>query len=45
MRKWLNMGTNESDYSADPDDDEDLESDSDNEGDSLYTTMLLLLAF
>lgn len=23
MRKWLNMGSNESDYSADPDDDDD----------------------
>lgn len=33
MRKWLNMGSYESDYSADPDDDdEDSESASDNEG-------------
>ncbi|ESW23942.1 hypothetical protein PHAVU_004G089300 [Phaseolus vulgaris] len=32
MRKWLNMGSYESDYSADPDDDEDdSESGSDNE--------------
>ncbi|XP_020231653.1 type IV inositol polyphosphate 5-phosphatase 3 [Cajanus cajan] len=33
MRKWLNMGSNEPDYSADPDDDneDDPESDSDNE--------------
>ncbi|XP_057445907.1 type IV inositol polyphosphate 5-phosphatase 3-like isoform X2 [Lotus japonicus] len=31
MRKWLNMRTNESDYSADPEDDDDDESDSDNE--------------
>ncbi|KAG2384560.1 Type IV inositol polyphosphate 5-phosphatase [Vigna angularis] len=32
MRKWLNMGSYESDYSADPDDDdEDSESASDNE--------------
>ncbi|XP_061345145.1 type IV inositol polyphosphate 5-phosphatase 3 isoform X2 [Gastrolobium bilobum] len=31
MRKWLNMGSKESDYSADPDDDDDPESDSDNE--------------
>ncbi|TKY46082.1 Type IV inositol polyphosphate 5-phosphatase 3 [Spatholobus suberectus] len=30
MRKWLNMGSYESDYSADPDDD-DPQSDSDNE--------------
>lgn len=34
MRKWLNMRTNESDYSADPEDDDDDESDSDNEGES-----------
>ena len=33
MRKWLNMGSYESDYSADPvDDDDDSESGSDNEG-------------
>ncbi|KAE9621089.1 putative inositol-polyphosphate 5-phosphatase [Lupinus albus] len=31
MHKWLNMGTNESDYSADPHDDDDPESGSDNE--------------
>ncbi|KAK7277379.1 hypothetical protein RIF29_18530 [Crotalaria pallida] len=34
MRKWLNMGTSESDYSADPfdnDDDDPAETDSDNE--------------
>ena len=33
MRKWLNMASNEPDYTADPDDDneEDPESDSDNE--------------
>jgi len=36
MRKWLNMGSYESDYSADPDDDEDdSESGSDNEGEFL----------
>jgi len=33
MRKWLNMGSYDSDYSADPDeDDDDSESASDNEG-------------
>ncbi|KAE9611369.1 putative inositol-polyphosphate 5-phosphatase [Lupinus albus] len=32
MRKWLNIGNNESDYTADPDDDDnDPETDSDNE--------------
>jgi len=35
MRKWLNMGSYESDYSADPDDDDDSESGSDNEGEFL----------
>lgn len=37
MRKWLNIGSNHSDYSADPkdDDDNDPPSDSDNEGRSL----------
>ena len=37
MRKWLNMASNEPDYTADPDDDneDDPESDSDNEGECL----------
>ncbi|KAL1357783.1 hypothetical protein HN51_009653 [Arachis hypogaea] len=31
LRKWLNMGTNESDYSADPEDDDDDDYDFDDE--------------
>ena len=34
LRKWLNMGTNESDYSADPEDDDDYDDDDDPESDS-----------
>jgi len=37
MRKWLNMGGNEPDYRADPDDDneDDPQSESDDEGESI----------
>jgi len=29
MRKWLNIGSNESDYSADPEDDDEFDEDDD----------------
>jgi hypothetical protein len=43
MRKWLNIGSNESDYSADPleDDEDDPETDSDSEGQ--YSTVIMIV--
>lgn len=38
MRKWLNMGNRESDYSADPDEDDPDTKDSDDEGEWYFKT-------
>lgn len=34
MRKWLNIGTNESDYSADPEDEDDVDNDDDDDSEN-----------